>query len=60
MLLTRHQNAGQNHDINRANRCFQNVAHFKYLRMTVTNQNLIQEEIKSRLNAEPFVFSSTV
>jgi hypothetical protein len=43
MLLSCHQNAGQNHDIKTANR-------FIYLGMTVTNQNLIQEEIKRRLN----------
>jgi hypothetical protein len=28
MLLSRHQNAGQNYDINIANRCFENVAEF--------------------------------
>jgi hypothetical protein len=44
-LLSRHQNAGQNHDIKVANRCFENVAQFNYLGTTVTNQNLIQEEI---------------
>jgi hypothetical protein len=37
MLLSRHQNAGQNHDIKRANRRFENVARFKYLETTVTN-----------------------
>jgi hypothetical protein len=31
MLLSRHQNAGQNHDIKIANRCFENVAQFRYL-----------------------------
>jgi hypothetical protein len=31
-------------------RCFENVAQFRYLGMAVTNQNLIQEEIKRRLN----------
>jgi hypothetical protein len=41
MLQARRQNAGQNHDIKIAK--FQNVAGFKYLGMTVTNQNLIQE-----------------
>jgi hypothetical protein len=30
---------------------FENVAQFKCLRMTVTNQNLIQEESERRLNS---------
>jgi ribosomal protein S2 len=51
MLLSRHQKAGQNHDIKRANRCFENVAQFRYLGTTITNQNLIQEEIKRRLKS---------
>jgi hypothetical protein len=51
MLLYRHQNAGQNRDIKIANRSFENVSQFKYLGTTVTNQNLIQEEIKRRLNS---------
>jgi hypothetical protein len=51
MLLSRHQNAGKNHDINVANRSFENVAHFKYFGTTVTNENSIQEEIKRRLNS---------
>jgi hypothetical protein len=50
MLLSRHQNVGQNRDKKIANRSFGNVSRFKYLGTTVTNQNLIQEEIKSRLN----------
>jgi hypothetical protein len=45
MLPSRHQNAGQNHDIKIGNRCFENVSQFKYLGTTITNQNLIQEEI---------------
>jgi hypothetical protein len=45
MLLSHHHNAGQNHYINIANRCFETVAQLKYLEMTVTNQNLIQEGI---------------
>jgi hypothetical protein len=51
MLLSRHQNAGQNYDIKIANRCFENVAQFKYLGTTVTNESFIQEEIKRRLNS---------
>jgi hypothetical protein len=44
-------NAGETRDIKIANRCFENVAQFTYLGTTITNQNLIQEEIKSRLNS---------
>jgi hypothetical protein len=51
MLLSRHQNAGQNHVIKIANRCFENVAQFKYLGATVTNKNLIHDKIKWRLNS---------
>jgi hypothetical protein len=51
MLLYRHQNVGQNRDIKIANRSFENVSQFKYFGTTVTNQNLIQVEIKRRLNS---------
>jgi hypothetical protein len=51
MLLSRHQNAGQNLDMKIANRSFENVAQFKYLGTSVTDQLLIQEEIKRRLNS---------
>jgi hypothetical protein len=37
--------------INVANRSFGNVSQFKHLGTTVTNENLIQEEIKRRLNS---------
>jgi hypothetical protein len=43
------QNAGQNHNIKTPNRLFENVAKFQCLDTTLTNQNLIYEEIKSKL-----------
>jgi hypothetical protein len=49
-LLYRHQNSGQNHDLRIANRCLEDVEQFRYLGMVITIQNLIQEEIKRRLN----------
>jgi hypothetical protein len=51
MSLSRYQNARQNHDINIGNRWFKNVAQFRYLETTITNENLIQEEIKRRLKS---------
>jgi hypothetical protein len=48
ILLSRHQNAGQNSKINNACRFFENVAQLKYLGTRVTNQNLFQEGIKRR------------
>jgi hypothetical protein len=51
MLLSSHQNVGRNWDIKIANRSFGNVSQFKYLGTTKTNQNLIQEEIKRRLDS---------
>jgi hypothetical protein len=43
MLLSVHQNVGQNREIKIANRSFEKASQFKYLEMTVTNQNLNQE-----------------
>jgi hypothetical protein len=51
MLLSVHQNADPNQDIKIANRSFENVSQFIYLGTAVTNQNLIQGEIKSKLNS---------
>jgi hypothetical protein len=50
MLLSCHQTSGQNHYIKVANRSFENVAKLRYLGATVTNQNLIHEIIKRRVN----------
>jgi hypothetical protein len=51
MLVFRDQNAGKNRKIKIGNRWFENVSQSKYLGTTVTHQNLIQEEIKRRLNS---------
>jgi hypothetical protein len=51
MLLSYHQNAGNNPDINIVYRCFEYLEQFRYFGMTITNQNLIQEEYKRRLNS---------
>jgi hypothetical protein len=51
ILLSRHQNGGQNYDIKIANRSFENATQFKYLGTTVTYQNLIDEEMKRILNS---------
>jgi hypothetical protein len=48
-LMSCHQNSMKNHYIEIANRSFENVTKYKYLGTTVTNRNLINEEIKSRL-----------
>jgi hypothetical protein len=50
MVMSHHQNAGQNHSLLIDNKCFENMAQFKYFRTTGTNQNCIHKEIKSRLN----------
>jgi hypothetical protein len=64
--MSRDQNAGQNINIQIGNKSFETVEHFKYLGITLTNQNSIPEEIKSLLKsrnacylsfgAESFVF----
>jgi hypothetical protein len=51
MIISRHPNSGQNHNIRIVNESFENVAKFKYLGMTLTNQNGIHDEIKSMLNS---------
>jgi hypothetical protein len=49
MLLSRHQNVGQNRDIKIANRSLKTCHSLNI--WGVTNQNLIQEEIKRTFNS---------
>jgi hypothetical protein len=44
MLLSRHQNAGENRDMEIANRSFENVSQIKHLGMAKTYQYLMQQE----------------
>jgi hypothetical protein len=50
MIMSRHLNSGQNQNIRIANESFEKVTKFRYLGTTLTNQNDIHDEIKSRLN----------
>jgi hypothetical protein len=47
MLMSRDQNAGRTHSLKTDNSFFERVDKFKYLETTLTNQNLIQEEIRA-------------
>ena len=51
MVMSRDQNAGQNHSVRNDNSTFERVEEFKYLGTTLTIQNSIREEIKSRLRS---------
>jgi hypothetical protein len=51
MIMSRHQNSGQNQNIRTANESFGKVAKFKYLGTTLTNQNYIQDELESKFNS---------
>jgi hypothetical protein len=42
ILLSRHKNAGQISDVNKANRYFENVAQFRHLGTAIINRNLIK------------------
>jgi phage gp29-like protein len=51
MIISRHPNSGQNQNIRATNESFEKMAKSKYLGTTLTNQNDIHDEIKSRLNS---------
>jgi hypothetical protein len=51
VVMSRHQNVGQNHNLLAAIKSLENVAKFKYFGKWVTRQDRIHEEIKSSLNS---------
>jgi hypothetical protein len=51
MIMSCYPNSGQSKNIRIANESFENVTKFKYLGMTLTNQNDIRDGIKKRLNS---------
>ena len=51
MVMSRDKNAGQNGYIQIGNESFETVEQFRYLGTTLTNQNSIHAEIKSRLKS---------
>ena len=68
MIMSRGQNARRSHSVKTDNIPIERVEEFKYLGITLTNQNSIQEEIKSRLklgnacyySVQSFVFQSAI
>ena len=51
MAMFRVQNAGRIHNIKIDNSSFERVVEWKYLGTTLTNQNSIQKDLKSRLKS---------
>jgi len=51
MVVSQNRNAGRSHSIKTDNSSFERVEQFTYLGTTFTNENSIQEEIKSRLKS---------
>ena len=49
--MSRDQNAGQNSNIQVGNISFESVEQNKYMGITLTNQNCVPEEMKSRLKS---------
>ena len=58
MVMSRDQNAGQNHSVRIDNSTFERVEEFKYWGTNLTNQNSIAEEIKNRLRSGYYCYHS--
>jgi len=66
MVMSRDQNAGRSHSVKTDNSTFERMEEFRYLGKTLTSQNSIPEEIKSKLKSgnacyhsvQNFLFSS--
>jgi hypothetical protein len=56
--MSRDQIAGRSHSMKIDNNSFEMVEEFKYLGTTLTNENYIQEEIKSRLKSRNACYHS--
>jgi hypothetical protein len=46
-FMHRHLNAGQNLNVMRTNKCFENAAYVMYLEMPITDLNYIQGEVRT-------------
>ena len=51
MVMSRDQNAGRSHNTKIDNSYSERMEEFKYFGTTLTDQNSVQEEIKSRLKS---------
>jgi hypothetical protein len=51
MLMSRSQKTGQKHSIKIAHRFFEDIAKFKYIGTTLTDQNCAHKEVNSTLNS---------
>jgi hypothetical protein len=51
MVVSYHQNVGQNHNLLIAKKSFENMVKFKYLKTKVTNTDCTHDEMKSTLNS---------
>ena len=58
MVMSRDQNTRRSHGIKTDNSSFEMLEEFRYLGTTLTNQNSVQEEMKSRLKSGTAYYGS--